>query len=782
MALSSPGLGSNLDVDGIISQLMVLERKPLTAISKQEASYNTKLSAFGALKGALSQFQTAMRSLADPAKFQALKVSSADSAIASASAAANATASATPGTYTLNVSKLAQAQKMVAAGQVSANGAIGAAVTTTLSFDFGTIAGGSFDATSGKYSGASFTSSGSGVKTVTIDPSNNSLNGIRDAINAAGIGVTATIVNDGSGSPYRLALTVNETGKTNSLKISVDGDATLSTLLSHNPADNAGQALQETSTAQNAEFTVDGIAVSKTTNSTSDVIAGVNLTVNKVGGASVSVTRDSAGVTGAVNSFIKAYNDLSATLRDAGAYNATTRSASALNGEASLRNIQTQVRGILNTPIGVGETAYSLLSEVGVSIQKDGMLALDSSKLQKAIDTNFNRIAGLFAKVGKTTDSLVVFSASTEKTKPGNYAVSVDQLARQASTTASGHAHVPGKGSLTGGAVAALDITAANDSFDITVDGVAHTITLDQMTYADADTLAAAVQTKINDTFLGDGKSVSVTQSGGVLKITSASSGTGSAVNVTGGSGKAELFGATPSVVAGSQTSIADGSNTLEVRVDGVAATITLDAGNYSYAELAAAIQSKINGKSEFQDAGAAVTVTQSGGAFTITSNQYGSDSAALVTGGSAKAALFGTPSTVTGLDVKGKINGKDASGKGQLLTAATGDDAEGLALTISGGSTGDRGSIGFSLGYAYQFEKMAQGLLASSGPLTARTDGLTTSLKNLEKTKRELNERLATTEKRYRKQFSMLDQVISNMTQTSNYLAQQLANLPKIE
>jgi flagellar hook-associated protein 2 len=785
LATSSSGIGSsNLDIESIVSQLMSVERKPLTAIAKKEASFNTKLSAFGSLKGAIFQFQTAMKALSDPSKLQAMKVSSADSSIASVAAATNAATSATPGTYTLEVTTLAQAQKAVAAGQPSTNASIGANVTSTLSFDFGTITGGSFDSATGKYSGAAFTSSGSGVKTVTIDGTNNSLSGIRDAINAAGIGVTATIVNDGdASSPYRLTLTVNETGKTSSMKISVAGDASVAGLLNHDPSSNSGQALKETSAAKNATFKVDGIEVSKTTNSASDVIAGVNLTLAKTGGpTSITVARDSSSVTSAVTSFVTAYNSLSATMRDAGAYNATSKSASALNGDAALRSVQSQVRGILNNPVAGGESAYTLLSQVGVSMGKDGMLSLDSSKLQKAIDSNFSGIAGLFSRVGKASDSLVTYSAATSKTKAGNFAVEVDQMARKASTTAVGPTHTPGKGSITGSSAASLNITAANDTLDVTLDGVSYSVALDQMAYADADALASAVQTKINAAFAGDGKSVTVTQTNGILKVTSDSAGTSSAVTITGGNGKTDLFGVNPNVVAGSQTSIASGSNTLEVQLDGVTATVTLDPGNYSYSSLAAAIQSKINGTTAFSGVGASVSVAESGGVFTMTSNRYGSASAAVISGGTAKASLFGVPSTVTGLDVSGKINGVAAAGDGQILTGATGDDSEGLALTISGGTTGSRGTVAFSLGYAYQFEKLSATLLAAEGPLTARTDGITASMKSLEKTKQQLNDRLADTEKRLRAQFVALDKALSSMSATSTYLSQQLANLPKIE
>lgn len=784
MALSSIGIGSNLDIESIVSQLMSVERKPLAALATRETGYKAKLSGFGTLKGIVSQFQNAMRGLADPAKFQGMKIAAADLSVASATAASGASSTATPGTYTLEVSKLAQAQKMVATGIASDKTAIGDKnVTNTISFDFGTISGGSFDNPSGKYTGASFTSSGGGIKTVKIDASNNSLTGIRDAINSAGLGVTATIVNDGSASPYRLAITVNSTGKTNSLKISVDGDPAMAALLGHDPATNSGQGFSETASAQNAEFKIDGIAISKTTNTATDVVGGVNLTLNKTGGpTSITVSRDTASVTSSVTSFVTAYNNLAQALRDAGAYDPNTRTAAVLNGESALRTIQTRVRSMLNTPIAGGESAYNVLSQVGVAIEKDGLLTLDSAKLQKAIDKNFGAISSLFAKVGKSSDSLVSYTATTAKTKPGSYSVSIDQLARQASTTAVSPTHVPGKGSIVGSAAAALTIDGMNNTLDIVVDGQTVTASIAQGNYSDATALAAAVQTAINDAFSAASKSASVTvsQTDGMLKITSSTSGTSSSVEVTGGNGKTALLGSTPLVTAGSQASIASGANTLEVELDGTKATVTLAPGNYTYAELAAAIQTKINGTKEFVDAGSSAKVTDSGGVFTITSNRYGSASTASITGGSAKAALFGTPSLVTGLDVAGKINGVAATGSGQILTGAEGNDAEGLGVTVTGGSLGDRGTVTFTQGYAYQFERLAASLLSSEGLLAARTDGIDASLKSLEKTKQRLNDQLVATEKRYRAQFSALDAVISSMTQTSNYLAQQLASLSR--
>ena len=206
MAIASPGIGSNLDVNSIISQLVNLERRPIAVLDRREAGVQARITAFGTVQGALSSFQTAARGLSDAGRFLAFRATSGDSAVATITASAQATAAS----FSLDVTTLAQAQKLTAAGQTSSSAAIG---NGTLTFDFGTISGGTFNSATGKYSGAGFASNGSGIKTLTIDSSNNSLQGIRDAINGAQIGVTATLVNDGDPTaPHRLVLSSNNLG------------------------------------------------------------------------------------------------------------------------------------------------------------------------------------------------------------------------------------------------------------------------------------------------------------------------------------------------------------------------------------------------------------------------------------------------------------------------------------------------------------------------------------------------------------------------------------------
>ncbi len=657
--ITSTGIGSGLDVEAIITKLMAVEQRPLTALQTKEASYQSKLTAYGSLKSAMSQFQTAISGLSSASVFQAASATIADTTIASATA----NTSAAPGAYSLEVSKLAQAQKLVANGLVSDNTSVGNGV---ISIDFGTISGGSFNSTTGQYTGASFTSAGSSVKTVTIDSSNNSLSGIRDAINNANIGIAASIINDGSGTPYRLALSVNNSGSANSMKISVSGDAALSSLLGNDPA--GVQNLAETTAAQNAALKVNGISISKSSNSVSDVISGVTLNLLKTtaSATSIAIARDTSSVTTAVNNFVSAYNTISKTLKNAMAYDASTKTAAELNGEASVRSIQSQIRSVLRTPVSGDAGGYSMLSDVGLTMQKDGTLSVNSAKLATALSTHFGDFAALFATAGKTSDSLVTYTGASSKTQAGTYAVTISQMATQ--------------GAVTGSGAAGLNIT-----------------------------------TGLNDT--------------------------------------------------------------INVQLDGTTATVTLAQGNYTATSLAAEIQSKVNSASVFSNLGSAVRVTESSGILTITSNLYGSSSKVSITGGNAKVYLqLGLG--ISGLNVAGTINGVAATGSGQTLSGANGDDSEGLRLTITGGGLGSRGSVSYSQGFAYRLNELTGILLGEDGPISSRTEGLTAIIKRLENEQTRMGTRMTAIEKQYRTQFTALDVLISNLNTTSTFLTQQLEAL----
>lgn len=521
--------GTNIDVNGIVSQLVALDRQPIAKLSNKEAVYQSQLSALGTIKGALATFQTSVQALSNVASFQAIKTTSSDPTSLSASTSGQVAA----GVYSLEVSSLSQSQKLAAAGQPSLSDPIGSGAATTLTFDFGTISGGAFNAVTGTYTGSSFATNGSGTKEVSIDSTNNTLQGIRDAINAANMGVTASIVNDGSASPYRLAFSSNTAGSNNSMSLSVAGDATLSALLSNNPA--GVQHLSETAQAQNANFKVNGVSVTKASNTISDVIQGVTFTLSKTTTApvSLSVVRDISAVSSAVTDFVSAYNNLSSSLKVISAYDPATKKGGPLQGDSTIRALQTQLHGLLSQAV-TGSGGLTSLAQIGISTQKDGSIALNSSKLSSAMTSNFNDIASLFASTGSGTDNLVSFNAASATAKPGNYSLAVTRIATQ--------------GTLAGNAVANTTISAGvNDALSLVINGVSTSITLAAGTYT-AQSLASELQSKLNGSsaLSGAGLLASVSQSGGILSIASANYGSSSSVASISGSAAPGLMGAAP--------------------------------------------------------------------------------------------------------------------------------------------------------------------------------------------------------------------------------------------
>ncbi|KDP86745.1 flagellar hook protein [Cupriavidus sp. SK-3] len=404
--ISNLGVGSGLDLSTLLDNLTTSEQAPLAAIKQQQASYQTKLSAYGQMQSMLAAFQAAANQLSKPSFFNGTTAASSNTAILSATGSNTAAA----GVYAVNVTALAQAQSLVSNGQASQTSAIG---TGKIHIDFGAITGGTLGtdptkANFGKYAGATYTANaGSTGFDITIDNSNNTLQGVRDAINKANAGVTASIINDGTGTPYRLVLNSNNTGATNSMRLSVtptDGGTGLSDLLAYDPAGAGVQNLQQTVTAQNAQLTVNNIAIQSPSNQVTEAMQGVTLSLAQTGTSNVTVQRDNASIQNGVQGFVTAYNNLQKSAASLSAYDPGTKTSSPLTGDNVLRIIQNQLRSVLNTPqSGSGTNAITTLSQVGISFQTDGTLALDTTKLNSAVTANPGGVAALFGNTDGTS-------------------------------------------------------------------------------------------------------------------------------------------------------------------------------------------------------------------------------------------------------------------------------------------------------------------------------------------------------------------------------------------
>jgi flagellar hook-associated protein 2 len=349
--ISSLGVGSSLDAATIVSQLMALERQPLNTLKSQETSFNAKLSAYGTLKSALSTLQTAAKALNDGNKIGGFSVTVGDSKILGATAAFNANA----GSYSINVVDLASAQKSFS-NAIASNETFGSG---TLTFSVGGV-------------------------DKTVDFGGGSINDLRSAINAANIGISATVIAGAGGD--RLVLSSAETGAANAFSLSIDSaDANLQGLASF---DNT---VSGAVSAKDAVVEIDGVTVNSSSNTLSTALTGITLNLTQVGQTNITIAKDASKTTEAIDAFVKAYNDVIGQMKTLTAYDASTKTGAALNGEGTIRSIQSLLNSARqNTPadLAVGDPLYKTLSSLGIAVQQDGTLLVDKDKLSTALNTS----------------------------------------------------------------------------------------------------------------------------------------------------------------------------------------------------------------------------------------------------------------------------------------------------------------------------------------------------------------------------------------------------------
>lgn len=400
MALSSPGVGSGLDVNSLVTQLMTVERAPVTLLDKKEASYQAKLSSYGILKSALAALQTAAKTLSTPDKFSPMKASVADTTVLSASAGATAVA----GSYDVEVQSLAQSQKLMMSapggtdGYSATNTVVGEG---TITINFGTYTAPVLPATTPSFA---INPDKPDAKTIVIGAGNHTLAGIRDAINAANAGVSASIINDGSANGYHLSLTSTDSGARNAMQISVAGATGDLAQLNYDPSTAGVSMLSENVAAKDAVIKVDNVTITKQSNTITDAIQGVTLNLSKTmtPGTTTKITlaRDTSNVKSAVEGFVKAYNDTNQAMKDATAYDATTGKSAALNGDSTTRSIQSQVRAVFASPVAGAPSGMTILSDVGIGFQKDGSLTIDAAKFAATVADPSKDLSKLFTSSG----------------------------------------------------------------------------------------------------------------------------------------------------------------------------------------------------------------------------------------------------------------------------------------------------------------------------------------------------------------------------------------------
>ena len=492
MSVSLSGLVSGVNINQLISTISAAYQQPITLLQSQGQSYQTTLSAWGQMQGSLSSLQSALAGLQNIGSLNNRSVTLSNSSAASATVQANAPL----GTYSLSNIVLAQAQSVYSQDFSSAsNTAVG---TGTLQIQVG---------------------SGT-VANVTIDSSNNTLNGIAAAINSANAGVNAAVIYDGAG--YRLTLSGANTGSGSAFTVSTSGATGSLSSLSYSSGTSGGMTLSQA--AQNASFTVNGLNISSATNSVSGAIPGVSLNLLAASGSTtLTVGTDSTAFVSAVQNFVSAFNSAMGTMNQLTAYGGPSGQSGPLIGNAALTSLRTQLLNLISGQ-GIGtvpNSPYASLGGVGVNLNKDGTLVLDTGTLNQALSSNYNAVAGLFGQVGTTTNSNVQYVAAGSATQAGTYAVGVTSAATQASVTASNP-------------VASGGITS-NETLTITSGSTSVAVNL-----TSGSTISAIVST-INSALAQQGLSgISALDNNGSLELQ------------TSGYGSAQTFSVVSNVAAGS--------------------------------------------------------------------------------------------------------------------------------------------------------------------------------------------------------------------------------------
>jgi flagellar hook-associated protein 2 len=373
--ITASGIGSGLDIESIVSQLMSLERRPLNNLQSDAAVIEAQISAYGSLKSKIADFESAMEGLGSASSFKLFSASSSDESVLTSTASSSAAA----GTYDVEVTQLAERDKLRSSAFTDANTVVGEGTLTIA------VGSDSFDIP------------------ISAANNNNTLSGIRDAINSASdnTGVTASIITDANGAS--LILSSDETGLANALTITVSGDTSgtntdtlgLSALAyDPNAAVGDGKNLTALTNAKDAKIEIDnalgnGFSFSSSTNTFSSALEGVTLSASKLGTSTVSISRDDEAIKAAVTKFTDAYNALKTEI--------TTQRTGQLEADSTLLSIERQISSVFNSGSAITGSSYTFLSEIGITTDDFGKLTIDDDELSAAINGDFTSFVNFFS-------------------------------------------------------------------------------------------------------------------------------------------------------------------------------------------------------------------------------------------------------------------------------------------------------------------------------------------------------------------------------------------------
>ena len=369
--ISSIGIGSGLDVESVITQLVALERTPVTQLQKEATSLQTKLSTYGKLQSGMAALRDAASALTRASTWGATTGSSSDAAAVTVTTSS----STLPGSYAIEVQRLASVQSNATGVYASADSLVGEG---TLRIELG-----SWSADQSSFS----PKAGATAVDITVGPPAESLAQLRDKINASNSGVVASVLTDASGA--RLVLRSAATGEMNGFRIGVtdtDGNNSDGLGLSALAFDPSAGILTmaQALAAANAAATLNGLAISSDSNTLSNVLDGMTMTLGKVTTAPVlaEAKPDTASIRKAMDSFVTAYNDLNKLVAEQTKYDAASKTAGVLQGDSAAVAIRTQMRNLLGSS-GGNSTMFSRLADIGFDVQNDGAIKLERDQARQ---------------------------------------------------------------------------------------------------------------------------------------------------------------------------------------------------------------------------------------------------------------------------------------------------------------------------------------------------------------------------------------------------------------
>lgn len=372
--ISSAGIGSGLDVSGIVSKLVSLESRPLTLLQNQSSAVSARLSSYGKLQSNFAGLQDKANALTSTSLWTATTATVSDAAALAVTTGVGVSA----GSYAVKVDRLAVGQTLSSTAFASGSTNLGEG---SLTIELGSYTGGTTPGFAAK--------SGSTALRIDIDADHTSLAAIRDKINAADAGVVAAIITDAAGA--RLSLRSKDTGNDSAFRItatevSEEGSPPGGlSALAYDANDGASKMTRHVAAA-NAELSINGIAISSASNTLDNVVEGLSLSLKATSSAAtmVNVATDTAAIKAAITGFVSAFNNAAGFIKSQTAYNADSKSGGVLQGDPSALSLQSQLRAVINTGSSAS-SAWSRLSDIGIALKSDGTLNVDDTKLSNAV-------------------------------------------------------------------------------------------------------------------------------------------------------------------------------------------------------------------------------------------------------------------------------------------------------------------------------------------------------------------------------------------------------------